>query len=65
MGPTTAQHANSVLEYVIGCQAAHEAISALVDGESAPISEALMKAHLAECQNCREFQERSFRSGVR
>lgn len=41
---------------VIGCRAAHEAISALVDGESAPISEALMRAHLAECQNCREFQ---------
>ena len=43
---------------VIGCRSAHEAISALVDGEPAPISEALMKAHLAECQNCREFREK-------
>ena len=43
---------------IIGCQAAHEAISALSDGESPPISEALMKAHLAQCQNCGEFQEK-------
>ena len=43
---------------VIGCRAAREAISALVDGEPAPISEALMKAHLEECENCREFQEK-------
>ena len=41
---------------IIGCQAAREAISALVDGESPPVSEAVTKTHLANCPGCRQFQ---------
>jgi anti-sigma factor RsiW len=41
---------------VIGCVAAHEAISSLVDGEWPPIAEAVTRDHLAGCPECREFE---------
>jgi anti-sigma factor RsiW len=41
---------------LIRCHLAREAISALVDGEEPPVSEAITSAHLAQCRLCGEFQ---------
>jgi len=40
------------------CRLAREAISALVDGEEAPIGEAVVAAHIARCRPCREYRAR-------
>jgi predicted anti-sigma-YlaC factor YlaD len=41
---------------VITCGVAREAVSALIDGEAPPVSEAIAANHLARCRECREFR---------
>lgn len=41
---------------LISCQLAREAISALVDRETPPISEEIVTGHLAQCQACQAFR---------
>jgi len=40
---------------VTPCPLAREAISALADGERPPVAEAIVAAHITDCQACREF----------
>jgi anti-sigma factor RsiW len=41
---------------LISCQLAREAISALVDSEDPPVSEAIASAHISQCHRCQEFR---------
>jgi predicted anti-sigma-YlaC factor YlaD len=41
-------------EVVITCGVSREAVSALMDGEDSPVSEAIVTAHLVRCQECQD-----------
>ena len=51
---TDARRANPL----VSCHLAREAISALVDGEEPPISDAITSSHVAQCDGCQEFRAR-------
>lgn len=43
----------------VPCRVAQEALSALLDGESSPVDELALSAHLGECSPCRAYDARA------